>query len=168
MSDAILQGNNQQIKKELGDLLLHILFYAKIGEEKSAFTLKDICDALAEKLIYRHPHIFGTEQAQTSQEVEKNWEKLKLKEKEGNKTILSGVPSSLPSIIKAHRIQDKARSAGFDWEKKEDVWKKVQEEISELTVEMSLLKSSICHFGLLFSFNETSLILSLSPSLPLH
>lgn len=136
LSDAILQGNNQQIKKELGDLLLHILFYAKIGEEKSAFTLKDICDALAEKLIYRHPHIFGTEQAQTSQEVEKNWEKLKLKEKEGNKTILSGVPSSLPSIIKAHRIQDKARSAGFDWEKKEDVWKKVQEEISELTVEI--------------------------------
>lgn len=124
LSDAILQGNNQQIKKELGDLLLHILFYAKIGEEKSAFTLKDICDALAEKLIYRHPHIFGTEQAQTSQEVEKNWEKLKLKEKEGNKTILSGVPSSLPSIIKAHRIQDKARSAGFDWEKKRMCGKK--------------------------------------------
>ena len=139
LSDAILLGNNQQIKKELGDLLLHVLFYTKIGEEKAAFTFKDICDSLAEKLIFRHPHIFGNEEANTSQQVEHNWEQLKLKEKEGNKTILSGVPSSLPSIIKAHRIQDKARSAGFDWEQKEDVWKKVQEEIAELSHEIATL-----------------------------
>ncbi len=139
LSDAIVQGSPVQIKKELGDLLLHILFYAKIGEEEQNFTLTDVCNSLAEKLIYRHPHIFGDVEANTSAEVAHIWEKIKLKEKDGNKTILSGVPASLPSMIKAHRIQDKARSAGFDWEQKEDVWTKVQEEIAEFSHEIAAL-----------------------------
>ena len=124
------------IKKELGDLLLHIVFYAKIGEEKEAFDIKDVCDALCEKLIYRHPHVFGTVEAETAGKVEQNWEQLKLKEKGGNKTVLAGVPSSLPSIVKAHRIQDKVRNVGFDWEEREQVWDKVKEEFDELMVEV--------------------------------
>ena len=136
LSDAILKQNSGDIKKELGDILLHILFYAKIAEEKKEFDIAEVCKSLSEKLIFRHPHIFGNEEANTSLQVEKNWEQLKLKEKGGNKTILGGVPDGLPSLIKAHRIQDKARSAGFDWNKKEDVWIKVQEEITELNKEI--------------------------------
>ncbi len=136
LSDAILKQNSGDIKKELGDILLHILFYAKIAEEKKEFDIAEVCKSLSEKLIFRHPHIFGNVEANTSLQVEKNWEQLKLKEKDGNKTILAGVPDGLPSMIKAHRIQDKARSAGFDWNKKEDVWIKVQEEIAELNKEI--------------------------------
>lgn len=136
LSDAILKQNSGDIKKELGDILLHILFYAKIAEEKKEFDIAEVCKSLSEKLIFRHPHIFGNVEANTSLQVEKNWEQLKLKEKGGNKTILGGVPDGLPSLIKAHRIQDKARSAGFDWNKKEDVWIKVQEEITELNKEI--------------------------------
>lgn len=136
LSDAILKQNSGDIKKELGDILLHILFYAKIAEEKKEFDIAEVCKSLSEKLIFRHPHIFGNVEANTSLQVEKNWEQLKLKEKDGNKTILGGVPDGLPSMIKAHRIQDKARSAGFDWNKKEDVWSKVQEEIAELNKEI--------------------------------
>ena len=136
LSDAILKQNSGDIKKELGDILLHILFYAKIAEEKKEFDIAEVCKSLSEKLIFRHPHIFGNVEANTSLQVEKNWEQLKLKEKGGNKTILGGVPDGLPSMIKAHRIQDKARSAGFDWNKKEDVWSKVQEEIAELNKEI--------------------------------
>lgn len=136
LSDAILKQNSGDIKKELGDILLHILFYAKIAEEKKEFDIAEVCKSLSEKLIFRHPHIFGNVEANTSLQVEKNWEQLKLKEKDGNKTILGGVPDGLPSLIKAHRIQDKARSAGFDWNKKEDVWSKVQEEIAELNKEI--------------------------------
>ena len=136
LSDAILKQNSGDIKKELGDILLHILFYAKIAEEKKEFDIAEVCKSLSEKLIFRHPHIFGNVEANTSLQVEKNWEQLKLKEKDGNKTILGGVPDGLPSMIKAHRIQDKARSAGFDWNKKEDVWIKVQEEIAELNKEI--------------------------------
>ncbi len=136
LSDAILKQNSGDIKKELGDILLHILFYAKIAEEKKEFDIAEVCKSLSEKLIFRHPHIFGNVEANTSLQVEKNWEQLKLKEKDGNKTILGGVPDGLPSMIKAHRIQDKARSAGFDWNKKEDVWIKVQEEITELNKEI--------------------------------
>lgn len=136
LSDAILKQNSGDIKKELGDILLHILFYAKIAEEKKEFDIAEVCKSLSEKLIFRHPHIFGNVEANTSLQVEKNWEQLKLKEKDGNKTILGGVPDGLPSLIKAHRIQDKARSAGFDWNKKEDVWIKVQEEITELNKEI--------------------------------
>lgn len=136
LSDALMREDNNEIKKELGDLLLHVVFYAKIGDEKQAFDIKDVCDSLCEKLIYRHPHVFGDTEANTSQKVEQNWEQLKLKEKGGNKTVLAGVPNALPALIKAHRIQDKARNVGFDWEKREQVWNKVQEEFNELKQEI--------------------------------
>ena len=136
LSDALMRVDNNEIKKELGDLLLHVVFYAKIGDEKQAFDIKDVCDSLCEKLIYRHPHVFGDTEANTSQKVEQNWEQLKLKEKGGNKTVLAGVPNALPALIKAHRIQDKARNVGFDWEKREQVWDKVQEEFNELKQEI--------------------------------
>ena len=136
LCEAIIKNNIGDIKKELGDVLLHVIFYAKIAEEKKQFDIADICDALCDKLIFRHPHVFGAENAKTAGEVEQNWEQIKLKEKGGNKTILEGVPNSLPSVAKAHRIQDKARNAGFDWDKKEDVWEKVQEEFSELKDEI--------------------------------
>ena len=136
LCEALMKADNENIKKELGDVLLHIVFYAKIGEEKGAFDIKSVCDSLCEKLIYRHPHVFGTVEADTTQKVEQNWEQLKLKEKGGNKTVLEGVPSSLPSIVKAHRIQDKARNVGFDWEDKGDVWGKVREELGELETEL--------------------------------
>lgn len=141
LCEAIIKNDNNEIKKELGDVLLHIIFYTKIGEEKSAFDIADVCNALCDKLIYRHPHVFGDDAAKTAGEVEQSWEQLKLKEKGGNKTVLEGVPASLPSIAKAHRIQDKARNAGFDWEQKEDVWAKVQEEISELKAEIAHMDS---------------------------
>ena len=137
LCEAIIQNSDEAIKKELGDVLLHVVFYAKIGEEKETFDISDVCNTLCDKLIFRHPHVFGDEAANTAGEVEKSWEQIKLKEKGGNKTILEGVPASLPSIAKAHRIQDKARNAGFDWEKKEDVWDKVAEELSELKTEIS-------------------------------
>ena len=136
LSDALMREDNNEIKKELGDLLLHVVFYAKIGDEKQAFDIKDVCDSLCEKLIYRHPHVFGDTEANTSQKVEQNWEQLKLKEKGGNKKVLAGVPNALPALIKAHRIQDKARNVGFDWEKREQVWDKVQEEFNELKQEI--------------------------------
>ncbi|MDO5570029.1 MAG: nucleoside triphosphate pyrophosphohydrolase [Bacteroidales bacterium] len=133
---AIISDNDKEIEKELGDVLLHIVFYSKIGEEKNKFDIADVCNSLCEKLIFRHPHVFGNVSAENSTEVEKNWEQIKLKEKDGNKTILAGVPVSLPSVVKAHRIQDKARNAGFDWKLKEDVWDKVAEEFNELKVEI--------------------------------
>ncbi|MFO8002395.1 MAG: nucleoside triphosphate pyrophosphohydrolase [Marinilabilia sp.] len=136
LADAILEGSNSAIRKELGDLLLHIVFYAKIGEEKNAFSIKDVIDSLVEKLIYRHPHIFGETRVKDAGEVEQNWEKLKLKEKGGNRSVLSGVPNSLPAMVKANRIQDKARGMGFDWEHRDQVWEKVQEELEELKAEM--------------------------------
>lgn len=137
LCEAIIQNSDETIKKELGDVLLHVVFYAKIGEEKGTFDVADVCHSLCDKLIYRHPHVFGDDAAKTAGEVEKSWEQLKLKEKGGNKTILEGVPASLPSIAKAHRIQDKARNAGFDWENREDVWDKVSEELQELKNEIS-------------------------------
>ncbi|MDR1716249.1 MAG: nucleoside triphosphate pyrophosphohydrolase [Prevotella sp.] len=137
LCEAIIQNNDNEIKKELGDVLLHVIFYAKIGEEKETYDIADICNALCDKLIFRHPHVFGDDAAKTAGDVEKSWEQLKLKEKGGNKTILEGVPASLPSIAKAHRIQDKARNAGFDWKKKEDVWDKVSEEFTELKNEIA-------------------------------
>ena len=137
LCEALMRKDNQNIKKELGDLLLHIVFYAKIGEEKGAFDIKDVCDSLCQKLIYRHPHVFGEAKAETAGKVEQNWEELKLKEKGGNKTVLEGVPNSLPSLVKAHRIQDKVRNVGFDWEEREQVWDKVQEEFNELKEEIA-------------------------------
>lgn len=141
LCEAIIQDSDESIKKELGDVLLHVVFYSKIGEEKAVFDVADVCNALCDKLIFRHPHVFGDDAAATAGEVEKSWEQIKLKEKGGNKTILEGVPASLPSIAKAHRIQDKARNAGFDWEKKEDVWEKVSEELGELKAEISKMNN---------------------------
>ena len=125
-----------EIKKELGDLLLHIVFYAKIGEERGEYDIKDVCDTLCEKLIYRHPHVYGTTEVDSTRRVEQNWEQLKLKEKDGNRTVLDGVPASLPTLIKAYRMQDKARNVGFDWECREQVWDKVREELNELRAEI--------------------------------
>jgi MazG family protein len=136
LCDAIMRNDDTAIKKELGDMLLHVVFYAKIGSEKNAFDMKDVCESLCDKLVYRHPHVFGTEVAETSGKVEQSWEALKLKEKGGNKTVLEGVPASLPSLVKAHRIQDKARNVGFDWEDREQVWGKVNEEFNELKAEI--------------------------------
>jgi len=134
LSDSIIDGDLNEIKKELGDILLHIVFYAKIGAEKKAFDISDVINSLCEKLIFRHPHIYGDAVVTSEEEVKENWEKLKLKE--GNKSVLGGVPKSLPSLLKAIRIQDKARSAGFDWDNKEQVWEKVLEELDELKHEV--------------------------------
>jgi len=136
LCEAIIKNEPSEIKKELGDLLLHIVFYAKIANEKGQFDIADVCNTLCDKLIFRHPHVFGEVTVKSAGQVEQNWEQIKLKEKGGNKTVLEGVPSSLPSIAKAHRIQDKARHAGFDWEQKEDVWPKVEEELNELKREI--------------------------------
>ena len=129
LCDALMRDDKKDICKELGDVLLHVAFYAKIGSETGDFDIKDVCDKLCDKLIFRHPHVFGEVKAETAGQVSENWEQLKLKEKDGNKSVLSGVPAALPSLIKAYRIQDKARNVGFDWEEREQVWDKVKEEI---------------------------------------
>ena len=136
LSEAILNNDNEEIKKELGDLLLHVVFYSKIGEEKKAFDIADVGNAISDKLIFRHPHVFGNIDAQTPEEVEKTWEQVKMEEKGGNKTVLEGVPESLPSVVKAYRIQDKVRNVGFDWNKRQDVWSKVKEELAELEAQI--------------------------------
>lgn len=136
LADSILKGDKQEIKKELGDILLHIVFYAKIGSETNDFDIADVCDGISEKLIYRHPHIFSDTKVNDAKEVEENWEQLKLREKGGNKSVLEGVPQSLPALVKANRIQDKVRGVGFDWEEKEQVWEKVKEEMSEVENEI--------------------------------
>lgn len=136
LCDALLNDIPAEIKKELGDVLLHILFYAKIGEEKEQFDIADVADALNEKLIFRHPHVFGDTRVNDTEEVLQNWEQIKLKEKGGNKTVLAGVPASLPAIIKADRIQEKAANVGFDCESPHQVWDKVREEMAEVETEM--------------------------------
>lgn len=158
LSDALMKDDTPNICKELGDVLLHVCFYSKIGEEQQQFDVADVCQKLADKLIFRHPHVYHPSQvgaekpkplpygedlqhndmqnADTAQKVIENWEQIKLKEKDGNKRVLSGVPDALPSLIKAYRIQDKARNVGFDWEDKGDVWKKVHEELGELEQEL--------------------------------
>ena len=137
LSEALLNNDKANICKELGDVLLHIVFYSRIGSETGDFDIVDVCNRLCEKLIYRHPHVFGTVEVSNAEQVVKNWEELKLKEKEGNKTVLGGVPNSLPALIKACRIQEKACSVGFDWEEKHQVWNKVQEEVNELQTEIN-------------------------------
>ncbi|OCK42286.1 nucleoside triphosphate pyrophosphohydrolase [Tenacibaculum soleae] len=134
LGDAILDNDLQEIKKELGDVLLHIVFYAKIGSEKQAFDIADVANAISDKLIDRHPHIYGDVEVKNEEEVKQNWEKLKLKE--GNKSVLEGVPKSLPALVKANRIQDKVAGVGFDWEEPQQVWEKVQEELTELNDEI--------------------------------
>lgn len=162
LADALMKDDVANICKELGDVLLHVCFYARIGDEKGQFDIADVCDKLTDKLIFRHPHVYhpsqvgessprplpyvpeyadgneaeGMQNAKTSQQVIENWEQIKLKEKDGNKSVLSGVPNALPSLIKAYRIQDKARNVGFDWEDKGDVWAKVREELGELEEEL--------------------------------
>lgn len=134
LSDAILKNDKNEIKKEIGDILLHLVFYAKIGSETNDFNITDVINSLCEKMIFRHPHIYGDVQVDNAEQVTQNWEKLK--QKEGNKGALSGVPNSMPSLLKALRIQDKARAVGFDWDQPEQVWDKVQEELAEFKAEV--------------------------------
>ncbi len=135
LSDALMDNDKQNIKKELGDVLLHVLFYSRIGQETDDFDIVDVADALNEKLIFRHPHIFGDVKADDAKTVIQNWEQIKLKERGGNRTVLSGVPQSLPSLIKAFRVQEKAANVGFDWDEPSQVWDKVKEEIAEFEAE---------------------------------
>ncbi len=137
LAAAISKHDMTEISKELGDVLLHVIFYAKMGSETNDFDIADVCNRISDKLIFRHPHVYGQEAAQNAEEVSKLWEQVKLKEKGGNKTVLGGIPDSLPSFVKAYRIQDKVANVGFDWEKKEDVWAKVHEELDELQAELA-------------------------------
>ena len=134
LADAILENDLQEVKKELGDVLLHIVFYAKIGSEQKAFDIADVANSVSDKLIHRHPHIYGDVKVESVEDVQRNWEQLKLRE--GKKSVLEGVPKSLPAVVKASRIQEKVSGVGFDWEKPEQVWEKVQEELSELNEEI--------------------------------
>ena len=137
LATAISRHDMNEICKELGDVLLHVVFYAKMGSETEAFDIADVCNRLCEKLIFRHPHVYGEEAAQNAEEVSHLWEQVKLKEKGGNKTVLGGIPDSLPALVKAYRIQDKVANVGFDWEHREDVWAKVHEELDELQAELA-------------------------------
>jgi len=136
LATAIVRKDMDEICKEIGDVLLHVVFYAKIGSETGDFDMADVCNKLSDKLVFRHPHVYGEVKTQNAEEVSQLWEQVKLKEKGGNKTVLSGISDSLPSLIKAYRIQDKVANVGFDWEKKEDVWDKVKEEIGEFEEEL--------------------------------
>lgn len=193
LCDALVKDDQHNICKELGDVLLHVCFYAKIGDEKQQFDIADVCNALTDKLIFRHPHVYhpsqvgaeeprplpygerqednGGETVSTAQQVIENWEQIKLKEKDGNKTVLSGVPDALPALIKAYRIQDKARNVGFDWEDKGDVWGKVREELSELETELRNgdKKKSQQEFGdFLFSIINAGRLYHLNPDTALE
>lgn len=166
LADAILKNDKKEISKELGDLLLHIVFYAEMGNETQDFDIYDVTKNLCEKLIYRHPHIYGEVEANNPDMVMQNWEDLKLKEKGGNKTVLSGVPNSLPALIKAHRIQDKARRVGFDWEEREQVWDKIKEEFDELKAEIGKMDQDKmeAEFGdLLFSLINAARLYDINP-----
>ncbi len=193
LCDALVKDDQHNICKELGDVLLHVCFYAKIGDEKQQFDIADVCNALTDKLIFRHPHVYhpsqvgaeeprplpygerqednGGETVSTAQQVIENWEQIKLKEKDGNKTVLSGVPDALPALIKAYRIQDKARNVGFDWEDKGDVWGKVREELSELETELRNgdKEKSQQEFGdFLFSIINAGRLYHLNPDIALE
>ena len=166
LCDALIKHDTKEICKELGDVLLHVVFYAKIGSEEGQFDIADVCNKLCDKLIFRHPHVYGEAQAQSAGEVSLLWEQVKQKEKDGNKTVLSGVPDSLPSLIKAYRIQDKARNVGFDWSKREEVWDKVHEEVDELRTELEKddKENSTNEFGdLLFSLINASRLYGINP-----
>jgi len=169
LSDAILEGNMQEIKKELGDLMLHLVFYSKIGSETNDFDITDVCNGICEKLINRHPHIYSDVVAVTEEQVKQNWEQIKLKE--GNKSVLGGVPSSLPALIKASRIQEKARGVGFDFEEKHQVWEKVEEELREFKAEFNVVdhieinkEKAEAEFGdLLFSLINYARFININP-----
>lgn len=163
LSDAIIDGDLEEVKKELGDLMLHMVFYSKIGSEKGAFDVADVLNGVCEKLIHRHPHIYGDVKVKDEEEVKANWEKLKLKE--GKRSVLEGVPRSLPSLVKAGRIQDKARGVGFDWDNANQVWEKVNEELSELKKEVDENSDRIeSEFGdVLFSLINYARFLNVNP-----
>lgn len=169
LSDAILEGDMQEIRKELGDLMLHLVFYAKIGSETNDFSIIDVLNGICEKLINRHPHIYGDVIAETEEQVKQNWEQIKLKE--GNKSVLGGVPSTLPALIKASRIQEKARGVGFDWEEKSQVWEKVEEELQEFKNEFNVAEDKSIdqekaegEFGdLMFSLINYARFLNINP-----
>lgn len=164
LGDAILDNDLEEIKKELGDLILHIVFYAKIGSETKNFDIGDVCNTICEKLIHRHPHIYGDVTVENEDDVKRNWEQLKLKE--GKKSVLEGVPKSLPALVKANRIQDKVAGIGFDWEKPEQVWEKVEEELQELQHEVSNKNQDAMEseFGdVLFSMINYARFLNINP-----
>lgn len=166
LCDALAKIDLPNIKKELGDVLLHIVFYSKIASETNDFDIADVCNTLCDKLIFRHPHVFGDVNAENAGQVETNWERIKMKEKDGNKSVLAGVPSALPSLIKAYRIQDKARNVGFDWAEREQVWGKVKEEFEELMVEIKNMdpKKQEEEFGdLLFSLINAARLYKINP-----
>ena len=165
LSDAILDENFEEIKKELGDLLLHIVFYSRIASEKNKFDISDVLNTISDKLIHRHPHIYGNVKVKDEKDVKENWEKLKLKE--GKNSVLEGVPKSLPAVVKAYRIQEKVRGIGFDWQNKEQVWDKVLEEIQELKdEEISKSERIEDEFGdLLFALINYSRFININPRL---
>ncbi len=171
LSDAILDMDMDMIKKELGDLLLHVVFYSHMGGETGDFDIYDVCKNINEKLIFRHPHVFGNEEAENSQKVVENWESIKLKEKGGNKTVLGGVPKSLPSLIKSYRIQEKAASVGFDWEYREQVWDKAKEELAEFQHEVNKMDKDKmeAEFGdVLFSMVNAARLYDINPDTALE
>ena len=167
LADALLKGNKKEISKELGDVLLHVIFYAKIGSETNDFDIHDVCENLSNKLVYRHPHVFGNHDGvENANQVTQLWEQIKQTEKDGNKSVLSGVPNALPSLIKAYRVQDKARGVGFDWEERADVWKKVKEEISEFEQEVENMDAdkAEAEFGdLMFSLINVARLYKINP-----
>jgi XTP/dITP diphosphohydrolase len=169
LSDAIMEGDIQEVKKELGDVMMHLVFYARIAEEQGAFDILDVLNGVCEKLINRHPHIYGDTVVQNEEDVKRNWEKIKLKE--GNKSVLGGVPASLPALVKASRIQEKARGVGFDWENKDQVWEKVEEEMQEFKAEYNVADNTAIdadkaeeEFGdLLFSLINYARFININP-----
>lgn len=162
LSDAIVENNLEEVKNELGDLMLHMVFYAKIGSEKERFDVADVLNAVCDKLIRRHPHIYGDGEADNEEAVKANWEKIKLKEK-GNQSVLGGVPKSLPALVKAMRIQEKARGVGFDWENKAQVWDKVQEELQEFETEIDQERKAGEFGDLLFSLINYARFVDINP-----
>jgi XTP/dITP diphosphohydrolase len=172
LAEAISSGNDEGIKNELGDLMLHLVFYARIGSEKGSFTMADVLEGINTKLIYRHPHVFGNVKVtRGASEVEENWEQLKIKEDNGYKPVLSGVPSSLPAVVKANRIQEKVRGVGFDWEKREQIWDKVLEEINELKKEIQNMNTGNIESELgdvLFSIINASRLYGIDPEAALE
>lgn len=166
LASALIKKDYNEIAKELGDVLLHVIFYAKIASETNDFDIADVCNRLCDKLIFRHPHVYGEQAAQNAEEVSHIWEQVKLKEKGGNKTVLEGIPEALPALVKAYRIQDKAANVGFDWEQREDVWDKVREEIEEFEKELKNgdAVNTEAEFGdLLFSLVNVARLYKIKP-----
>lgn len=171
LADAIIKNDMQEIKKELGDLMLHIVFYAKIGSEKKEFDITDVIQGISEKLIHRHPHVFGDVEVKDHREVEENWEEIKMKEKDRDPSVLSGVPDSLPALVKANRIQQKVRGVGFDWDERSQIWDKVKEELTELEheIEAEDQKKIEAEFGdLLFSLINAARLYDIDPETALE